>query len=73
MVERIDAVVDSLGQERFADITVEPFLFPPPFRLRELWRKISALNEVADGPPRPARNGPRMTVAAGGVPGGAAA
>jgi hypothetical protein len=33
LIDRLDAVVGGLGQERFADIAVEPFLLSPPFRL----------------------------------------
>ena len=32
LVEGLDAAVGGLGQERFADIAVESFLFPPPLR-----------------------------------------
>jgi hypothetical protein len=33
LIQGLDAVVGSLGQERLADIPVQPFLFPPPFGL----------------------------------------
>ena len=32
-LQRLDALMGGLGQERLPDIAVEPFLLPPPFRL----------------------------------------
>src|SRR6266700_1321664 len=33
LIQGLDAVVSGLGQERLANIAVEPFLLSPPFRL----------------------------------------
>ena len=56
VVERIqglDALVGSLGQERLADIAVEPFLLSPPFRrIRRRMDQADAQHRAGAGQPR---------------------
>ena len=48
LLQRLDAVVGGLGQERLPDIPVQPFLLPPPFREygREWTRRMPSTAQV---------------------------
>ena len=63
LVQRLDAVVGGLGQERLPDVAVEPFLLPPPLRrVGFRMHQADAQHRAGTGQPRVRKRRPVIGV-----------